>query len=74
MPATVSPVPFRSATPRRRSGPSVTVPTSRTRTATPLSFRVSTISPISATDFAYPRPRTMYSAPVHGEILILERF
>src|SRR5450759_3565024 len=53
MPATVSPVPFRSATPRLRSGPSVTVPTSRTRTGTPLSFRASTISPISSADLAY---------------------
>ena len=52
MPVTVSPVPSRSATPRRMSGPSVTVPMSRTRTADPDSDRARTMFPMSSVDVA----------------------
>ena len=63
IPDTTSPVPSRSATPRRRSGPTVTSPMSRIRIGVPLSLADTTMLSKSATDFAYPRPRTMYSVP-----------
>ena len=52
MPETASPVPSRSETPRRRSGPSATWPMSRTRIGVPLSLAETTMFSKSATDWA----------------------
>ncbi len=52
MPETTSPVPSRSATPRRRSGPSATWPRSRTRMGVPFSLTATTIRSKSASDVA----------------------
>ena len=43
-PATVSPVPFHSATPCRISGPNATLPRSRTSTGVPFLFPTGTVS------------------------------
>ena len=51
MPPTTSPLPSRSATPRRISGPSETRPTSPTVSGVPRSFVFRTICSMSLTDF-----------------------
>jgi hypothetical protein len=61
MPPTASPRPSRSAMPRRAAGPTVTRPSSATRTGTPLAVAPTTTSSMSAMDLRYPRPRTMCS-------------
>ena len=50
MPETASPSPSRSATPRRISGPSTTLPTSDTRIGTPFWLRPARCLPMSSTD------------------------
>jgi len=52
MPDTASPVPSRSDTPRRRSGPMVTWPMSRMRIGVPPSLADTTMLSKSATDCA----------------------
>ena len=52
IPDTTSPVPSRSATPRRRSGPTVTLPMSRIRIGVPLSLADTTMLSKSAIDVA----------------------
>ncbi len=52
MPETASPVPSRSETPRRMSGPRVTCPMSFTRIGVPFSLAETTTLSMSATDRA----------------------
>ena len=52
MPETASPVPSRSETPRRRSGPTTTWPMSRMRIGVPLSLADTTMISKSAIDLA----------------------
>ena len=61
-PPMTSPSPLSSATPRLISGPSVTYPTSRTRTGVPFSY-FRTIFSMSVTLLMYPLPLTKYSVP-----------
>ncbi len=63
-PPTTSPWPSSSATPRRMSGPKVTVARSFTSTGVPVcEFDMTTMLPMSSSDLMYPRPRTIYSRP-----------
>ena len=66
MPAAVSPSPSSSATPRRISGPSWMLATSRSSTGVPRSSLLTTICSRSADVLDVAASRTMYSAPLHS--------
>ncbi len=67
MALTVSPWPSSSAIPRRRSGPSTTLPRCLIKIGVPVcAFDPTTVFSTSATVLMYPRPRTMYSRPVNS--------
>ena len=61
IPPTVSPSPFHSASPRRPSGPRLTLATSSSRIGVPSGPTPSPMRRMSSTDRMYPSPRIMNS-------------